>query len=232
MKKYRLIFSIIFYTILFSLFSTFAMADNNNAKKRVVYRTITINPSMSGEKIQAIFRNLKSVKKIIFKNGRYVFNRTIKLRLCKNIEMIGQGKVELIGKNPTKDVIFIQYCGNITLKNIRFRHLNKVIVRSEKDIKLYLKAEKATLIKVKKSNKIKILNCYITFTTGFGIIARRVRKLTISGCEIFNNLVGIFLNSCENVLICKCNIFNNKEPFGVYRVRKLKMKKNTIEFKK
>ncbi len=221
MKKYRLIFSITFYTILFFLFSTFAMADNNNAKKRVVYRTVTINPGMSGEKIQAIFRKLNSSSnvKVLVKSGRYVYIGSIELRSCRNIKVIGIGKVEFITKFLMADVFSIKNCINISIKNIRMYHLrNKIQPGCE-----------GSVLSIDECSKIKIIGCFLNGCGAEGLYCRDSKEIEVKSCRIFyNTSCGIILINCRDVYIINNKIYNNRRSIKILTSSYVELEGNYI----
>ena len=174
--------------------------------------------------------------------GRYIFEKALSIVKKRKITIAGEGKVDLVCSELYEDVLHIQDCRQVILKNIRAFHDpfepgdcggNVILLVESKNILIYnctLNGCGMTGVEADIVEHLRVENCEIHSNTLLALKLSNARNIKIANNRIYYNFQNMELIFCRRILITG-NVFehNDDQQIRVEEVTGLKLQKNVPE---
>ena len=181
---------------------------------------LQVGPGEQYTQLQEAVDAAQSGDRIIVKPGRYEADMPIYLKGKQNLQIAGEGQVDIICTQMDKNVIQLEECENIQLSNLHAQHDPGVTIRTCN----------GAVVLVGNSQKIRIEGCELNGSGAIGVKCYKSQEITIARNNIHNNsLFGIWLIDTGPVVIEENIIAKNKTAFDFRWSHDIYGRKNQVQ---
>jgi len=144
---------------------------------------------------------------ILVEEGIYASNSTIRIDGKHHITIEGKGRVQINCLEPQFAVIFIEKSSNISIKNIRAKHLNNPD---------YANVCSGAVIWIDESSDVNIEGCELNGCGTFGVDIINSRSITVKNNDIHHNsIAGVRVVKHIDVSVLNNTIRDNAAAIAV-----------------
>ena len=159
--------------------------------------------------LQELIDSAADGDEVVIKSGTYAISEPLRIEGKKLLRIKGEGNVIILGENIDRQIFIINECESIILENIRARHKSS---KDSDETKVFEKRS-GSVVDIENTDKAIFINCEFEGCGVYGIYAKNVAEVEITGCYIHHNswrALGFYAKSCvTNVNIKNCTITNN-----------------------
>lgn len=170
---------------------------------------VETNKIATEAEVAALYEGLKNNENLILKKRTYYLDRPIVVSSQSIFTLDGNGAT-LIMKNKDEDVILVEYCEVVTLKNFKATH-----IEPEGPVGCT-----GSVIQVRNSADISIENCELNGSGIIGVVAYETNDLKVRNNYIYNNSKYGILYDLDCTVEITGNRFEDNGDNGDFHVGK------------
>lgn len=138
--------------------------------------------------------------RVLITEGTYVFPNCIVLQGATNVTIEGEGTVRFHCEDTDEDVMAIIESKDITVKNVRMRHVTPL-----EEYQCH-----GAVLRVRKSENVSILACELNGCGAVGLSVWHSEEIRVSKSLIHDNsFCAFYFESVDNIGITMSTIINN-----------------------